>query len=174
LIPTAELEYKQRMKRRDERRLREGWTPEQVERGSRYIYPSTARTRPSDGMPVGSKAFDYEEYLTRKADRKAADPESFQREKAARRRDREAMGQRWREQHDFDNCNAELKQERRERERRYPGNTRLLDIWQWIINAEQAEKIDRIHLRQEDRIANARRLRVKGCGHAARKAGFAD
>jgi hypothetical protein len=130
------------------------------------------RVRPSDGKPVGSP-FDYDEYLTRLEDRRAADPEKYQRERAARRREREAMGRRWREQHDFDNANAELKQIRQDYQRRYPNGSRLIDIWGTIVLLEQSEKIDDIYLGQASRIANAKnRGRIRGVGRAARAAGF--
>lgn len=127
--------------------------------------PKPKRLRPSDGRPSGSP-FDYEEYETRLADRKAADPEKVQREKAAKRGERNAFWFRYTEASQFDKANEELKEI-------LVGRNRLRDIWGAIWAADQAEKIDRVQLRQEDRIANARnRGRVRGVGRAARLAGF--
>jgi hypothetical protein len=160
---SAVVAWQGRMKRRDERRAREGWTPEQIARGSRYI-----KTRPSDGQPVGSKHFDMEEYQTRKKDARAADPETFERERHARR---VAINQYWdhiRFERAHSNASKEiaevLPKDRLERYR---------DIWQvitqsilakrWlIINAGQVQLY---HLRKKQ-------PRVRGVGRAAKLAGF--
>ena len=114
-----------------------------------------------------------EERRTRIVDRHAADPEAFEREKARRRREREAMGQRGRETRDFDNANADLKPVSP-----YPrGWSRLHEIWAAIVQAEQAAKLESIYLDQASRIANVKnRERMegqrRGLGRAARAAGF--
>ena len=175
-LSPAVLAFERRMRQRDERRLREGWTPEQVARGSRNVI----RTRPSDGQPTGS-AFNYEEYLTRLEDRRAADPEAYQRERASRIRARRSMFDGYKETHDFDRCNEALKEERLNRVQRYGSYNRLLDIWSdiWsvIVQTEQVARLEAIHLDQASRIANIKNLercqgRVRGIGAAARRAGY--
>lgn len=169
LQPTPAEELKQRNERRDAERSKRGWTPEQIERGSRYIHP---KTRPSDGMPVGSKEFDYEEYETRKRDRLAADParaaERKARIKARQERAAEPYVKVWL-QRQVDAANADIAS--------LGISNRLRDIWTSIIIAEQSKRIEDMRLDQSARIANRKNLercegRVRGLGAAARRAGF--
>lgn len=120
-------------------------------------------------MPVGSKEFDYEEYETRKRDRLAADPETHQREKAAKR---EANRQWW------DNYTLRGQMDRANEDVASLGiKNRLLDIWVTIIMREQSTKLDNMLLDQRARIANRKNLercqgRPRGLARAARKAGL--
>lgn len=156
--------WRARMKRRDERRAREGWTPEQIARGSRYI-----KTRPSDGQPVGSKHFDFEEYQTRKKDARAADPEAYERQKRETRRKQRAFWDRYLDEKAHRECDQALKGEMP-----HDDKERLRSIWHWVVMIDQGTRNDEIHLSQASRIFNARNNRIRGVGAAARRAGFAD
>lgn len=125
-----------------------------------------ATARMSDKKP-----FDYEEYLTRLADRKVScNPRAveLQRRLEARRARSRQYWEQIKERNAFENANRELA----------GGLTcdparRHQRIWRAVHDAEQAQLIDRVYLRQEDRIANAKNARVRGCGAAAKRAGFA-
>lgn len=131
--------------------------------------------------PPKKKKFDYTEYKTRQLEERAADPEKFAREKAAERRQRNQFWERYTEGNHFDKANEALREDRLDH---LPVGAvdltgvvlqrfRIRDIWGEVRNAEHAEKINRLHLRQEDRIVNTRnRGRVRGGGRAARLAGF--
>lgn len=164
---TAEATLAERIKHRDEQRAKNGWTPEQIARGSRYI-----RTRPSDGLPVGSKEFDYEEYETRKRDRLAADPDRAAKRKAridARRaKAAEPYVKVWL-QRQVEAANADIAS--------LGIKNRMLDIWLAIIQSEQSKRLEDIYLDQRARIANRKNLercqgRPRGLARAARKAGL--
>jgi hypothetical protein len=157
--------WRARMKRRDERRAREGWTPEQIARGSRYIHP---RSRPSDGKPPGSK-FDHEEFATRKAEARAADPEAYERQKREARRKQRAFWDRYLDEKAHRECDQALKGEMP-----HDDKERLRSIWHWVVMIDQGNRNDQIHLNQASRIFNARHNRIRGVGAAARRAGFAD
>lgn len=131
--------------------------------------PTRTRTRPSDGRPVGDPHFDYDEYVTRKKDRIAADPETHQREKVAKR---EASRQWW------DNYTLRGQIDRANENIAGLGiSNRLRDIWLAIAQSEQSKRLEDIHLDQASRIANRKNLercqgRPRGLNRAARKAGY--
>lgn len=112
-----------------------------------------------------------EEYETRKRDRLASDPEFAERYARYKRQAREQRDQ-VRENRHYAAAMAQMKGELPQNRR-----LRLLAIWGAIINLEQADKIDRVYLPQESRIANIKNRelcqgRVRGIGAAARRAGF--
>lgn len=136
---------------------------------------------PAPDPPAKKKKFDYSEYKTRQLEERAADPEKFAREKAVDRRQRNQFWERYTEGNHFDKANEALREDRLDH---LPADAvdltgealqrfRVRDIWGEVWNADQAAKIDRLHLRQEDRIFNARHApRVRGAGRAAKLAGF--
>lgn len=126
------------------------------------------KTRPSDGQPSGAP-FDVEEYETRKADRRASDPE-FQKRLAARRQKSREFWEAFKDERAHRDANVvligELTVDQESRHRK---------IWQAVRHAEQAAYIDRVYLDQFSRIKNRSGAnRVRGCGAAAKRAGFAS
>lgn len=177
--------FEQRMARRAARRaaelaaipewLRDG--PEDVEArrlailkrhqkqlGKRVAKPpeKRKRTRPSDGQESGA-AFDYEEYLTRLEDRKAADPEEWQRQQRAKREESRKFWDRYKERHDMDRANEAMAEDR-------IAPSRLHEIWNAvIIDQMNQDWLRNAPLHKQIKAAP----RIRGCGAAAKRAGFA-
>lgn len=126
------------------------------------------RTRPSDGQESGAP-FDYEEYLTRLEDKKAADPEFMARVKAFQERRRARLDS-YKERQELERANAEVAEDLREWAEH--GWSRLENIWTCVINAENEER-----WRKSPTLSQAQRIaatpRIRGCGAAAKRAGFA-
>lgn len=142
----------------------------------KYAYWFKTGTVHTDHLPAPKpekkKKFDYTEYKTRQIEERAADPEKFEREKAARRREINKFWFDNTEARAFDQCNAALLEIRLG----YPdpaNYNRLRDIWGTIVTQERSEKMDNIYLGQVSRLRNEKNLgRVRGVGRAARLAGF--
>lgn len=114
------------------------------------------------------KPFDYEEYLTRLADRKAADPEYQKRVDAFKQRKR-ARWDKIKEQRNLAAANREMAEEVKRGEA--VGVSRIRNIWHCVIDDRNEKK-----WRQSPTLSQASRIacapRVRGVGRAAAKAGF--
>lgn len=119
------------------------------------------------GAAKGSQkpAFDYEEYLTKLADRKAADPEKYQRERDTRRREQRKWWDGYKEKNELAQANKEIFGAPVTR------LERLQDIWAAILEARRSLEYWRLHLKQEDKIKIVKsQPRIRGCGRAANRA----
>lgn len=126
---------------------------------------TAANAKPFNERP---KKFDYEEYLTRLADRKAGDPEFQKKSDAFKRRRRERMDA-IRAVRDLEFANIEMDAEVKHGES--VGVSRIRQIWYCVIHEDNEQKWRQsATLSQEARIAVTPRIR--GCGLAAKKAGF--
>lgn len=109
------------------------------------------------------------------ADRRAADPEEFQRLRAAERDRQRRLWDRYKEKNDYlqaDKAIAEaLAESIHFNSAVCPGWSRLHDIWSAVRSFEMG--MEHWHsLPQAVRIQATKRHRIRGCGHAAKKAGF--
>lgn len=115
------------------------------------------------------KPIDYEEYLTRLADRREADPRYQQRLAARRKRQRE-FRDKIRFATELERANIDIAEDfERWAE---TGYNRLQTIWTGILNVESEDRWRTSPtLSQKSRIALT--PRIHGCGAAAKRAGFA-
>lgn len=118
----------------------------------------------------------HEEIRTRWADRRAADPEEFQRRQKAERERNQAMWDRYKEKNDIIQANTAMAEELAAsihfNSAVVPGWSRLHDIWSAVRSFEMG--LESWHqMTQADRIKATERQRVRGCGAAAKRAGFA-
>lgn len=131
--------------------------------------PEKRRRRPSDGQPTGSKVFDYEEYETRLADRKAADPEEWQRQQRAKKEANREFWDNYKFHADLDGANKEMAEELKAWEKH--GYTRLHWIWICVVEVDNNDR-----WRLNPKLSQAERIRmtprIKGCGAASKRAGF--
>lgn len=127
------------------------------------------RSRPSDGQESGAP-FNVEEYLTRLEDRKAANPEEWQRQQRAKKEESRAFWDRYKFQHELDRANEEMVEEVKRGEE--VGVSRLRQIWHCVWHEESEQR-----WRTSPTLSQAERIkitpRIKGCGAAAKRAGFA-
>lgn len=119
------------------------------------------RRRPSDGQECGAP-FNHEEYLTRLEDRKAANPEEWQRQQRAKREEG-PFWDKYKERHDMERANEAMAEGRIAR-------SRLHEIWNAVIIDEMNQKwLREAPLQKQIKAAP----RIRGCGAAAKRAGFA-
>lgn len=127
--------------------------------GRCFIKPPPKRRGPRGGV----LDFDYEEYLTKLQDRKAADPEEWQRKQRQKREESHAYWDRYKFQHDLDRANEAMAEDR-------VAESRLHEIWNAIV-------IDEMNLKwlseQPLHVVIKKAPRIRGCGAAAKRAGFA-
>lgn len=131
--------------------------------------PKFNGARQTSSPPTQKKPFDYEEYLTRLADRKAADPE-YQKRLAERKAAKRKRFDKIREARELEWANKSMAEEVRLAEK--VGLGRIRDIWNCIIHQDNEQKWRTSPtLSQQSRIKVTPRIR--GCGRAAQRAGFA-
>lgn len=132
--------------------------------GARIAKPpeKRKRARPSDGQESGAP-FDYEEYWTRLEDRKAANPEEWQRQVKAKREESRAFWDRFKFKQDLNRANEAMAEDR-------IASSRLEEIWNAVIIDEINQKwLREAPLQKQIKAAP----RIRGCGAAAKRSGFA-